>query len=94
MANRPNQVVGQCSPEREHDLWSSIPSRRHILCHIELAFRRSIESPAETKIAYLQFTVRIHQQVSRFEISVDNRGCLKNQERLRNRIRGVGVSTF
>jgi len=72
IGDNPNPVVSQSSPERKHDLRGSVPPRRHVLRHIDLALRRRIETPAETEIAYLQLTIRINQQVSWLEISVND----------------------
>lgn len=88
----PHRHLPQCSPERKHNLRGPIPSRGHILCHINLALRRSIKPPTETEITYLKLTVRVYQQVPGLKVSVNYRSCWRNQERLRNHILGWACS--
>ena len=55
----------------EHDLGGAIPPRRDILGHKALLLRL-IEPTREPKIAYFEFAVRVHEQVSRLEVAVEH----------------------
>jgi hypothetical protein len=59
--------------EAEHDLRRAVPSRRDILGHKPLLLGL-IESTRETKIANLEFAIRVHEEIARFEIAVQNVG--------------------
>ena len=61
------------APERQHDLRRPVPPRGHVLCEMPhwLIWRRVV-SPAQAEITYLQFTVRVDEQVAWLQIAVNN----------------------
>ena len=51
---------------REHNLRSSVVSRRYVARHLRILYTR------KAKVANLQITILIHEDVARLEIAVDN----------------------
>ena len=57
--------------ESQHDLWSSIPASRNVLCH-EPSISRFHQSTRQPKIANLELTIGIHQQIPWFQIAMQH----------------------
>jgi len=61
--------------EAQHDLRSTVPSRRDVFCHVScILFRVNRESSGQSKITNLQLAIGVHQQVTRLQITVKNIG--------------------
>lgn len=61
--------------ETQHDLWSTVPSSRNVLSHVTgIFFWINRETTSQTEIANLEFTVGVDQQVTGFQITVQNIG--------------------
>lgn len=61
--------------ETQHDLGCTIPSGCNILGHVPRIFLRvHRETSGQSKIANLQLTIGIDQQVTRFQIAMENVG--------------------
>lgn len=73
---------------REHDFWSPVPSRSHVCSQhyptncqrtfsqlhllLSLLWRNFAIASCQTEIADLELAIRVDQQVSRFEITMDD----------------------
>ena len=61
--------------EAQHDLRSAVPSRSNVFSHVpRILFWIDGKSSRETEITDLQLTVRVHEQVSGLQVSVENVG--------------------
>ena len=61
--------------EAQHNLWSSVPSRGYIFCHVPgilLGINRETTSQAE--VANLQIAVLVDQNVARLQVPVYDAG--------------------
>jgi hypothetical protein len=61
--------------ERQHDLRGTVPPRRDVLCHQPgllacAGVRAGADRSCEAKVADLQVTVRVDEQVRRLQVSV------------------------
>ena len=65
------QANERVSLVHEHDFWRAIPSCGDVFGHDRgvLVWCR-VESSAQTEVADLQLTVRIHEQIARLEVSM------------------------
>lgn len=59
--------------EAQHDFWSTIPSCRNILGHIaSILLWVNRESTSQTKVTNLQLAIRVDQQVTGLQITVQD----------------------
>lgn len=61
--------------EGEHDLGRAVPARRDILGHDTGLFARGARrarAPREPKVAHLQVTIRVQEQVRGLQVAVDD----------------------
>jgi hypothetical protein len=63
----PTHVVGKA----EHDLGRAVPPRRDVLGHEPLLLRL-VEPAREPEIADLQLAVRVHEQIARLEVAMED----------------------
>lgn len=86
--------------ETQHNLRRSIPPRSNVLCHeassclLTSCFWVRLESSGQAKVANLELTVGIDEEVSRFQISMQHTGgvdVLETTQRLVDEALEVGV---
>lgn len=59
--------------EAEHDLRCPIPPGRHVLCHVPSVLLRILREPSgQTEVADFEFAIGVDEQVSRFQVSVED----------------------
>lgn len=62
-------------PESQHNLRCSIPPGRHVLGKVRRVFIwPRFEASAQAKVANLEFTVRVDEQIAWLEVTMDD-GC-------------------
>ena len=83
-ANRPEINSLTVVSRRKHNLGGSVPSRHYVhgQCHFELSvvvLARG-DASSQTKIANLQVTVRVDQQIARLNIAMHDARRVKEEE--------------
>lgn len=61
--------------ETQHDLWSTVPSRRNVFGHVPRVLLRVDREPTrQAKVADFQLAIGIDQQVTGLQVSVQDIG--------------------
>jgi len=85
-ANRPHIDRRSVVRKAKHNLGRAVPPRRDVLGH-EALLLRLVKPARESKVAYLELAVRVHEQVAWLEVAVQYVGrvdVLQTAERLVN----------